>query len=49
MLESNEFTTIAELADREGLAPSFLTRVLRPTRLVPDIVEPIVNCKKYQS
>jgi hypothetical protein len=30
MLESGEFATIAELAEREGIAPSYMTRVLRP-------------------
>jgi hypothetical protein len=39
MLESGEFTTIAELAEREGIAPSYMTRVLRLTLLAPDIVE----------
>ena len=39
MLESGEFATIAELADREGIAISYLTRVLRLTLLAPDIVE----------
>jgi hypothetical protein len=29
MLESGEFATIAELAQREGIAPSYMTRVLR--------------------
>jgi hypothetical protein len=31
MLESGEFATIAELAEREGIAPSYMTRVLRLT------------------
>ena len=39
MLESGEFATIAELAEREGIAPSYMTRVLRLTLLAPDIVE----------
>jgi hypothetical protein len=43
MLESGEFTTIAELAEREGIAPSYMTRVLRLTLLAPDIVESILN------
>ncbi len=43
MLESGEFTTIAELAEREGIAPSYLTRVLRLTLVAPDIVEAIVD------
>ncbi len=46
MLESGEFTTIAELADREGIAPSYMTRVLRLTLLAPDIVEAILDGKQ---
>ncbi|WP_444453001.1 hypothetical protein ACTTAI_18790 [Rhodobacter capsulatus] len=42
MLESGEFATIAELAEREGIAPSYMTRVLRLTLLAPDIVEAIL-------
>lgn len=43
ILESGEFTTIAELADREGIALSYMTRVLRITLLAPDIVEAILD------
>jgi hypothetical protein len=43
MLESGAFTTIAELAEREGIAPSYMTRVLRLTLLAPDIVEEILD------
>ena len=43
MLESGEFTTISELADREGIAPSYITRVLRLTLLAPDIAEAILD------
>ena len=39
MLDSGEFVTIAELAEREGIAPSYMTRVMRLTLLAPDIVE----------
>ncbi|MCX5478013.1 hypothetical protein OSH08_03295 [Kaistia geumhonensis] len=42
MLESGEFATIAELAEREGIATSYMTRILRLTLLSPDIVEAIV-------
>ncbi len=42
ILESGEFTTIAELADREGIAPSYMTRVMRLTLLAPDVVESIL-------
>ncbi len=45
MLESGEFATIAELAEREGIAPSYMTRVLRLTLLAPDIVEAILEGK----
>ena len=43
MLESGEFATINELAEREGIAPSYITRVLRLTLLAPDIVEAILD------
>lgn len=43
MLESGEFGTIAELAEREGIAPSYMTRVLRLAFLAPDIVEAILD------
>ena len=46
MLESGEFATIAELAEREGIAPSYMTRVLRLTLLAPDIVEAILDRKQ---
>ena len=43
MLESGEFTTIADLAAHERLAPSYMTRVLRMSLLAPDIVEAILD------
>lgn len=46
MLESAEFATIAELAERERIAPSYMTRVLRLTLLAPDIVEAILDGKQ---
>ncbi|MEL7046011.1 MAG: hypothetical protein AAGL66_13445 [Pseudomonadota bacterium] len=46
MLESCEFATIAELAEREGIAPCYMTRVLRLTLLAPDIVEAILDGKQ---
>ncbi len=46
MLESGEFATIAELAEREGIAPSYMTRVLRLTLLSPDIVQAILDGKQ---
>jgi hypothetical protein len=46
MLESGEFATIAELAEREGIATSYMTRVLRLALLAPDIVEAILDGKQ---
>lgn len=46
ILDSGEFTTIAELAERERIAPSYMTRVLRLTLLAPDIVEAILDGKQ---
>ena len=43
MLDSGEFTTIAELAEREGIASSYMTRVLQLSLLAPDIVEAILD------
>ena len=42
MLESCEFASIAELAEREGIAPSYVPRVLRLTMLAPARVEAIM-------
>ena len=46
MLEAGEFATIAELAERESIAPSYMTRVLRLTLLAPDIIEAILDEKQ---
>ena len=46
ILESGEFATIAELAEREEIAPSYMTRVLRLTLLAPDIVEAVLDGKQ---
>ena len=43
MLESWDFATIGDLAAREEIAPSYMTRVLRLTLLAPDIVEAILD------
>ncbi|MFC3085036.1 hypothetical protein [Tabrizicola soli] len=43
MLESGDFATVAELAARERIAVSYLTRVLRLTQLAPDLVEAILE------
>lgn len=46
MLETGEFATIAEMAERQGIAPSYMTRVLRLTQLAPDIIEAILDGKQ---
>ena len=43
MLETGQFATIGDLATREGIAPSYMTRFLRLTLLAPDIVEAILD------
>ena len=43
MLDSGEFATIAELAEREGIAPTYMTRVMRLTLLSPDFVQVILD------
>lgn len=43
MLEMGAFATIGELAAKEGIASSYLTRVLRLSLLAPGIVEAIVE------
>jgi hypothetical protein len=43
MLETGEFATIADLAEREGIAAPYLTRTMRLTQLAPDLVESILD------
>ena len=43
MLETGGYATIAELAEREGIASSYMTRILRLTLLAPKIVEAILD------
>lgn len=47
MLNSGEFATITELAEREGLTPSFLTRILRLTLLAPEIVTAVFDGTQF--
>ena len=46
MLETGDYATIAELAEREGIASSYLTRILRLTLLSPEIVEAILEARQ---
>ena len=43
MLDSGEFATIKELAEREKIASSYLTRLLGLTLLAPAVVEAILD------
>lgn len=43
MLDKGDFATVADLAAQEGIAVSYLTRVLRLTQLGPDLVEAILD------
>jgi len=43
MLDSGSFATIVELAEREGITLSYLTRILRLTLLAPDLVAAILD------
>lgn len=46
MLESGEFATVAELAKREGITLSYVTRILQLTRLAPDLIAAILDGKQ---
>lgn len=43
MLDNGDFATVADLAAQEGIAVSYLTRVLRLTQLAPDLVEAMLD------
>jgi hypothetical protein len=43
MLESGEFGTISDLAQHEGIAAPYLTRVFRLAFLAPEVVEAILD------
>lgn len=49
MLESGEFATIAELAEREGIATSYMTRILRLTQLEPSIIEAVLDGRQHDA
>lgn len=43
MLESGDFATIGELAEKEDIAFTYMARVLRLTLLAPNLVEAILD------
>lgn len=46
MLESGEFASVSELAEQEGIAFSYMARLLRLTLLSPAIVDEILSGKQ---
>lgn len=49
MLESGEFATIAELAKREGIAFTYMARLMRLSLLAPEIVDAIMDGRQPES
>lgn len=43
MLESGEFASISELAEREGIAFTYMARLMRLPLLAPEIVDAIMD------
>jgi hypothetical protein len=43
MLETGAYASVTELAEKEKIGMSYLTRVLRMTLLAPDIIEAILD------
>lgn len=43
LLESGAYTSVSDLAEKEKISLSYLTRVLRMTLLAPDIVDSILD------
>ena len=48
MLDSGDFSTINDLAQRERIAAPYLARVMRLSSLAPDIVDAILNGRQPQ-
>ena len=47
MLESGEFSSISELAEREGIAFTYMARLMRLSLLSPEIVEAIMDGRQH--
>lgn len=43
LLEQGAYSSVTELAEKENIGMSYLTRVLRMTLLAPDIIEAILD------
>ena len=48
MLEAGRYGTIGELAAAEKINDSYVSRLLRPTLLAPDIVEAILDGRQAE-
>lgn len=42
MLEEGDYQTLEEIANRENINPSYISRVLRMTLLAPEVVEAVL-------
>lgn len=49
MLESGEFASISELAEREGIAFTYMARLMRLSLLAPKIVDAIMEGRQPES
>lgn len=49
MLESGEFASISELAEREGIAFTYMARLMRLSLLAPEIVDAIMEGRQPES
>lgn len=49
MLESGEFASISELAEREGIAFTYMARLMRLSLLAPEIVDAIMEGSQPES
>ncbi|WP_306456057.1 hypothetical protein [Palleronia marisminoris] len=49
MLESGEFASISELAEREGIAFTYMARLMRLSLLAPKIVDAIMEGSQPKS
>lgn len=43
LLDTGEFSTVSELAQKEGISTTYLARILRLTLVAPDIVEGVLE------
>jgi len=48
LLEQGAYSSVTELAEKENIGMSFLTRVLRMTLLAPDIIDAILDGRQSQ-